>query len=60
MALELTVLVLLLTWSRFLRRFEKVFIGENEVIALVAVDILRPSMVVSIISWAHRASVQLW
>jgi len=34
MALELTVLVLLLNWSRFLRRFDKLFIGENKVFAL--------------------------
>ncbi len=30
MALELTVLVLLLNWRVFLRRFEKVLIAEDE------------------------------
>jgi len=42
MAFDVTVrLPVLLTWPVFLRRFEKLFIGENDEIALVAVDIPR-------------------
>lgn len=61
MALDLIARVaLLLNWSRFLRRCEKIFIGENMEIASIAVDIPRglcAGLVYFVSTWGKCAAL---